>query len=175
VGSTPIGCFGPFVTRSTHYGINTRTPEPMVCVSVRWRLGAWFRYQDRNARQSRLADQDQPGANEIGTQDVCVQGRRIGSPRRRTGASSEKRWHSISVKGSTFEAAGDPSKLEFMLQTFLEWAEVCQARLIANHVAIGRSRSRPADMTYWNAAPLEKRAASVDTCSVFLYNFVMRL
>ncbi len=32
-------------------------------------------------------------------------------------------WHSISVKGSTFEAAGDPSKLEFLLKTFLDWAE----------------------------------------------------
>jgi hypothetical protein len=32
-------------------------------------------------------------------------------------------WHSISLKGTTFEAAGDPAKLEFMLRTFLDWAE----------------------------------------------------
>jgi hypothetical protein len=32
-------------------------------------------------------------------------------------------WHSISVKGSTFEAAGDPAKLEFILRKFLDWAE----------------------------------------------------
>ena len=31
-------------------------------------------------------------------------------------------WHSLSVKGDTFEAAGDPTKLTFMLQTFLNWA-----------------------------------------------------
>ncbi|HVS70260.1 MAG TPA: immunity 53 family protein [Chthoniobacteraceae bacterium] len=32
-------------------------------------------------------------------------------------------WHSISVKGNVFEAAGDPSKLEFFLRTFLDWAK----------------------------------------------------
>ncbi len=36
---------------------------------------------------------------------------------------SEIQWHSISVKGNTFEGAGDPSKLEFILTTFLDWAE----------------------------------------------------
>jgi hypothetical protein len=32
-------------------------------------------------------------------------------------------WHRISVKDRTFEAAGDPSKLDYMLVTFLDWAE----------------------------------------------------
>jgi hypothetical protein len=36
---------------------------------------------------------------------------------------SSTTWHSIAVKGELFEAAGDPSKLEFMLRTFLDWAE----------------------------------------------------
>ena len=36
-------------------------------------------------------------------------------------------WHSISVKGNTFHAAGDPSKLEFMLRTFLDWAKAASA------------------------------------------------
>ena len=36
---------------------------------------------------------------------------------------SSTRWHSISVKNATFEAAGDPTKLEFMLRAFLDWAE----------------------------------------------------
>jgi Immunity protein 53 len=35
---------------------------------------------------------------------------------------SLSKWHSISVKDNTFQAAGDPSKLEFMLRTFLDWA-----------------------------------------------------
>jgi Immunity protein 53 len=30
-------------------------------------------------------------------------------------------WYSMSVNDRTFDAAGDPSKLEFMLQTFLVW------------------------------------------------------
>jgi hypothetical protein len=32
-------------------------------------------------------------------------------------------WHSLSLKGNTFEAAGDPSKLMLLLKTFLDWAE----------------------------------------------------
>jgi Immunity protein 53 len=36
---------------------------------------------------------------------------------------SSPAWHSLSVKDHTFEAAGDPSKLEFLLTTFLDWAE----------------------------------------------------
>ena len=32
-------------------------------------------------------------------------------------------WHSLSVKDGKFEGAGDPTKLRFMLQTFLDWAE----------------------------------------------------
>lgn len=32
-------------------------------------------------------------------------------------------WHSLSVKQNKFEGAGDPSKLAFMLRTFLDWAE----------------------------------------------------
>lgn len=35
-------------------------------------------------------------------------------------ASTE--WHSLSVKDSKFEGAGDPSKLTFMLRIFLDWA-----------------------------------------------------
>lgn len=32
-------------------------------------------------------------------------------------------WHSLSVKDNKFEGAGDPSKLGFMLHTFLDWVE----------------------------------------------------
>ncbi len=32
-------------------------------------------------------------------------------------------WHSVSVKENKFEGRGDPSKLAFMLRTFLDWAE----------------------------------------------------
>jgi len=32
-------------------------------------------------------------------------------------------WHSLSVKDSKFEGAGDPTKLGFILRTFLDWAE----------------------------------------------------
>jgi hypothetical protein len=32
-------------------------------------------------------------------------------------------WYSLSVKESKFEGAGDPSKLAFILRTFLDWAE----------------------------------------------------
>jgi hypothetical protein len=32
-------------------------------------------------------------------------------------------WHSLSTKDGVFEGAGDPSKLAFILQAFLDWAE----------------------------------------------------
>ena len=32
-------------------------------------------------------------------------------------------WHSIRVEGDVFTGAGDPSKLTFILKTFLDWAE----------------------------------------------------
>ena len=32
-------------------------------------------------------------------------------------------WHSLSVKEKKFEGAGDPSKLAFILRTFLDWAD----------------------------------------------------
>jgi hypothetical protein len=32
-------------------------------------------------------------------------------------------WHSLSVTDDKFQAAGDPSKLDFMIRTFLDWAD----------------------------------------------------
>ena len=35
-------------------------------------------------------------------------------------------WYSLSVKDKKFEGAGDPSKLGFILRTFLDWAETSE-------------------------------------------------
>ncbi|HEV7301794.1 MAG TPA: Imm53 family immunity protein [Tepidisphaeraceae bacterium] len=40
-----------------------------------------------------------------------------------TGRRRRYDWHLLSVKDSKFEGAGDPTKLAFMLRTFLDWAE----------------------------------------------------
>lgn len=37
--------------------------------------------------------------------------------------NSESDWYAISVEDGIFDAAGDPSKLLFLLQTFRKWVE----------------------------------------------------
>ena len=39
------------------------------------------------------------------------------------GHPAERDWICCSVKGNLFDGAGDPSKLDLILQTFLDWSE----------------------------------------------------
>ena len=42
--------------------------------------------------------------------------------------NSESDWYAISVEDFLFDAAGDPSKLNFLLQSFRDWAEECATK-----------------------------------------------
>jgi hypothetical protein len=52
-----------------------------------------------------------------------LEGRAFEPLRRGLDDDASTDWHALSVEENKFEGAGDPSKLAFMLRTFLEWTE----------------------------------------------------
>lgn len=67
---------------------------------------------------------DNPGWRvTVDLTDTGLEGRPFETRERGLADGVATDWYSVSVKNSKFEAAGDPTKLVYMLQTFLDWAE----------------------------------------------------
>ncbi len=92
------------------------------------RLQQWFSGQCNgdweHGAAIRIEGLDNPGWTfRIDLTDTELEGKPFETIKHGLEDEASTDWHCLAVKGSTFEAFGDPSKLTFMLRTFLDWAE----------------------------------------------------
>jgi len=92
------------------------------------RLQAWYARQcDGDWEHTygiEIRTLDNPGWRvRIDLTDTNLDGRSFEPVQRGLDSEASTDWHSMSVEENKFEGAGDPLKLGYILQTFLDWAE----------------------------------------------------
>jgi len=102
-----------------------------VSLSTLSRLQKWYAQQcDGDWEHDfgiEISTLDNPGWRvRINVAETALAGKSFEAMKRGLNEDSED-WHRLWVEGEFFEGAGDPSKLEFILQQFLDWAGVSGA------------------------------------------------